>query len=55
MSVVFHEHVKLFFLGWHKKFPDNPLFNPSPLLDKLIAEGKTGIKAGQGFYTYKKK
>lgn len=41
--------------GWHKKFPDNPLFQPSPLLDKLIAEGKTGIKAGQGFYTYKKK
>lgn len=40
--------------GWHKKFPDNPLFKPSPLLDKLIAEGKTGIKAGQGFYTYKK-
>lgn len=40
--------------GWYKKFPDNPLFKPSPLLDKMIAEGKFGIKSGQGFYTYKK-
>jgi len=41
--------------GWHKKFPENPLFNPSPLLDKLIAEKKLGIKTGEGFYKYEKK
>jgi 3-hydroxyacyl-CoA dehydrogenase len=41
--------------GWHKQFPDNPLFAPSPLLDKLVAEGKLGIKSGEGFYSYKKK
>lgn len=41
--------------GWHKQFPDNPLFAPSALLDKLVAEGKLGIKSGEGFYSYKKK
>eukprot|EP00127_Corallochytrium_limacisporum_P001897 Clim_evm52s88 gene=Clim_evmTU52s88 len=40
--------------GWHKKFPDSPLFEPSKLLDKLVAEGKTGIKAGEGVYKYNK-
>ncbi|XP_021195856.3 hydroxyacyl-coenzyme A dehydrogenase, mitochondrial [Helicoverpa armigera] len=41
--------------GWHKKYPDQPLFNPIPLLDKLVAEGKLGVKAGEGFYKYEKK
>ncbi|XP_047031901.1 hydroxyacyl-coenzyme A dehydrogenase, mitochondrial-like [Helicoverpa zea] len=41
--------------GWHKKYPDQPLFNPIPLLDKLVAEGKLGVKAGEGFYKYDKK
>jgi len=40
--------------GWHENFPDNPLFNPSPLLDKLVKEGKLGVKSGEGFYSYKK-
>lgn len=40
--------------GWHKKFPDNPLFKPSAYLDKLIAENKLGIKTGEGFYKYDK-
>lgn len=40
--------------GWHKKFPDNPLFKPSAYLDKLIADGKLGIKSGEGFYKYDK-
>jgi 3-hydroxyacyl-CoA dehydrogenase len=39
---------------WHKIYPDNPLFNPIPLLDKLVAEGKLGVKSGEGFYKYKK-
>jgi len=40
--------------GWHEQFPDNPLFQPSPLLDKLVAEGKHGMKTGEGFYKYNK-
>lgn len=38
--------------GWHEKFPDNPLFKPIPLLNKLVAEGKLGKKTGEGFYKY---
>lgn len=37
---------------YQKAMPDNPLFNNSELLDKLVAEGKVGIKAGEGFYKY---
>lgn len=44
-----------FFLGWAKKFPDSPLFKPVPTLDALVAEGKLGIKTGEGFYKYNKK
>jgi len=40
--------------GWHAKDPTNLLFQPIPLLDKLVAEGKHGIKTGAGFYSYKK-
>ncbi|XP_061191205.1 hydroxyacyl-coenzyme A dehydrogenase, mitochondrial-like [Saccostrea echinata] len=38
--------------GWHKSFPDNPLFKPSHLLDKLVAQGKLGNKTGEGFYKH---
>lgn len=41
--------------GWCKEFSNNPLFQPSPLLDKLVAEGKLGMKTGEGFYNHKKK
>ncbi|CAN7993029.1 unnamed protein product [Ixodes hexagonus] len=41
--------------GWHKRFPDNPLFKPSPLLDRLVQEGKLGVKTGEGFYKHSKK
>ena len=34
--------------------PENPLFNPSPLLNKMVADGKFGMKNGQGFRTHKK-
>lgn len=40
--------------GWHENYPENPLFNPLPLLDKLVSEGKLGVKSGEGFYSYKK-
>lgn len=41
--------------GWAQKYPDEPLFRPSPLLSKLVAEGKFGIKSGEGFYRYDSK
>jgi len=40
--------------GWHKKFPDNPLFVPNESVKKLIKEGKLGNKSGEGFYKYNK-
>ncbi|KAL4640465.1 hydroxyacyl-coenzyme A dehydrogenase, mitochondrial [Arapaima gigas] len=40
-------------LGWHAMEPENPLFAPSQLLNKLVAEGKLGKKTGEGFYKYK--
>uniref|UniRef100_A0A1B0C9M7 3-hydroxyacyl-CoA dehydrogenase n=1 Tax=Lutzomyia longipalpis TaxID=7200 RepID=A0A1B0C9M7_LUTLO len=40
--------------GWHEKFPENPLFRPIETLDKLVQEGKMGVKSGEGFYSYKK-
>lgn len=40
--------------GWAKDYPDNPLFKPSELINKLVSEGKLGVKSGEGFYQYKK-
>ncbi|XP_064111623.1 hydroxyacyl-coenzyme A dehydrogenase, mitochondrial-like isoform X1 [Macrobrachium nipponense] len=40
--------------GWAKAYPDNPLFQPSELINKLVSEGKLGVKSGEGFYSYKK-
>lgn len=41
--------------GWHKKYPDVEIFKPVPLQQRLVAEGKLGIKTGEGFYKYNKK
>lgn len=40
--------------GWHEKYPNNPLFDPLPTLERLVKEGKCGLKSGEGFYQYKK-
>lgn len=41
--------------GWSKAFPEEKLFQPIPLLTKLVEEGKLGIKTGEGFYKYDSK
>ena len=41
-------------VGWHEEYPDVQLFQPSELLNKLVAEGKLGAKSGEGFYQHKK-
>lgn len=40
--------------GWSEKYPNDPLFQKSALLEKLVSEGKYGVKSGEGFYSYKK-
>jgi 3-hydroxyacyl-CoA dehydrogenase len=45
---------QLFVSGWRKKFPTDPLFKPSEILENLVAEGKLGVKSGEGFYKYDK-
>jgi 3-hydroxyacyl-CoA dehydrogenase len=46
--------MKLIADAWNKEEPTNPLFFPSKLINDKVAEGKLGIKSGEGFYNYKK-
>lgn len=41
--------------GWSTAYPENPLFQPSESVNKLVEEGKLGMKTGEGFYKYEKK
>lgn len=38
--------------GWHEKYPEVELFNPSEILNDLVAREKLGKKTGEGFYKY---
>lgn len=38
--------------GWHADFPDDPDFQVSALVKKLVSEGKLGRKTKQGLYKY---
>lgn len=38
---------------FHEVFPENPQYEPSYLLDKMVKDGKLGVKSGEGFYKYK--
>ena len=40
--------------GWKQRYPDDPAFKTSDLLDKVVKEGKLGRKTGAGFYKYSK-
>ncbi|XP_076032774.1 hydroxyacyl-coenzyme A dehydrogenase, mitochondrial-like [Oratosquilla oratoria] len=40
--------------GWAKGDPENPLFGSSPIVEQKVAEGKLGVKSGEGFYVYNK-
>lgn len=53
MDYVGLDTLKFIMDGWSAMDPENPLFEPSELLNKMVAEGKYGKKTGEGFFKYK--
>ncbi|XP_030881433.1 hydroxyacyl-coenzyme A dehydrogenase, mitochondrial isoform X2 [Leptonychotes weddellii] len=45
--------VKFIMDGWYEMDAKNPLFQPIPSLNELVAENKLGKKTGEGYYKYK--
>jgi 3-hydroxyacyl-CoA dehydrogenase len=52
---LWYYHQLYFNIGWAEKYPDNPLFKPLASVNKLVEEGKLGMKTGEGWYKYPKK
>lgn len=50
-----HYLVACVLVGWHEKFPENPLFEPLKSMQELVKQGKLGVKTGEGYYKYDKK
>ena len=40
--------------GWKQRYPDEPSFKTSELLNQVVSQGKFGKKTGAGFYNYNK-
>lgn len=38
--------------GWHARYPNEPQFAPSETLNRLVKEGRLGVKSGRGFFEY---
>jgi 3-hydroxyacyl-CoA dehydrogenase len=51
-DVVGLDTVKAIIDTFRRHWPDNPLFNSSEWLDRLVKEGKLGRKTGEGFFKY---
>jgi len=49
------DRVKATMDGWRASEPNNSLYAPVPILDRLVADGKLGKKTGSGFFKYKTK
>ncbi|KAL1494537.1 hypothetical protein ABEB36_010120 [Hypothenemus hampei] len=49
-----HDTTNSILEGWHKKYPDNPLFVPCDSTKELVRQKKLGVKTGEGYYKYNK-
>lgn len=47
--------IKFIIDGWHERFPDVVVFEPSKKLADLVNNNKLGLKTGEGFYKHEKK